>query len=95
VDVSQFPNNLAYALNIPLFAGQLLASVILMSFFLFPTMMLTHGKTRQEIPITFIGVGTLSVCIALGWTPYFVMLLIIMMVAFAYADKIRSLFSGK
>lgn len=90
VDISQFPSKLAEALNIPLFAGQLMASGLIMAFFLLPTLVLTRGK--NVIAVIFMGFMAMSICIALTWLPYWILIVISLLIAWLYSGKISERF---
>ena len=66
-----------------------------MALFLFPAMLLVKGKTSQEYVILFVGFSVIGVCIALGWFPYFMLLIISMLVALMYAGKMRAWIGGR
>lgn len=95
VDLSKFPERLSEMLGINEFAGELLASTLLMALFLFPAMMLARGKVSQEYVILFVGFSVMGISIALGWLPYFMLLIIVMLVALLYAGKMREWIGGK
>jgi uncharacterized membrane protein (DUF106 family) len=96
VDLSQVPNKLAEMLNIPLFAGQLLASLVFMSLFLLPTVF-ACSKFEKDVfyPTAFVGFMTLGVCIAIGWLPFWILLILCMLVAFMFSGKIKGWISGE
>lgn len=89
VDISEFPQALATALGLPLFAGQLLACAIILCLFLFPTMLLTHKKTQQELPIVIVGVMAIAVLVAFTWLPYWILLILCLIVALMYATRMK------
>ena len=96
VDISELPQRLATALNIPLFAGQILASMLLMSFFLFPTIFISLWAKAKDItiPCLFVGIGTLCLCVAIGWFPVWILLLLSLLTAIMLAGKMRGWVSG-
>jgi len=95
VDISQFPQTLSDALGIPLIAGQMLASMLFLCLFLFPTMLLTNKRSNQFVAIIFVGLGCLGVTVALTWLPYWFFLIICMIVALMFAGTMRDLITGK
>ena len=90
VDISKLPNKLAEALNAPLFAGQILASAIPFCLICLPTFLLTKNSIAHISAIII----TLSLDMALGWLPYWILLLISLVIAFIYANQIKKVFSG-
>ena len=89
VDISKLPNKLAEALNMPLFAGQILASVIPFALICFPTFLLTKNSIAHISAIIL----CLSLTVAFGWLPYWILLLLALIVAFMYANQIKGVFS--
>lgn len=92
VDLSQIPNNLAEKTGIPLFAGQLLCSAIILFMFLLPLTILTRKRGSSWLAELIVGFIILGVCIALGWLPYWIMLVICLIVAGMYASKMKNVF---
>lgn len=90
-DLNAVPIQLATRLNISLFAAQILMSVILMGIFLFTSAILT----KNVLAHVFAGVGPLGFCIALGWFPVWVFVIICLIVTFLYVKLMTSLFGGK
>jgi len=95
VDLSEFPTRLSEMLGINEFAGELLASTLLMALFLFPAMMIARGSANQTYIILFVGFSVMGICIALGWLPYFMLLVIVLIVALMFAGKMREWIGGK
>ena len=89
VDISKLPNKLAEALNAPLFAGQILASAIPFCLICFPTFLLTKNSIAHISAIIL----SLSLTIALGWTPYWILLILGLIVAYLYANQMKGVFS--
>lgn len=85
VNVLDFPRQLSERLTIPLFAAQILAGIIVTSFFLFPTLLLTRGGSLYAPLI--IGVATLGFCVAIGWFPVWLFVVLCMLVALMYGYK--------
>ena len=90
VNVLDFPKQLSERLTIPLFAAQILASLIIMSFFLLPTLLLTRGQSVFA-PLV-IGIGSVGFCVAIGWFPVWLFVLICMLIALMYAFKTERFF---
>jgi len=91
IDLSTFPQGLADTLNISLFAGQLLASVIMMLIFMLPVVV----YTKTLLPPLFVGLLTLGFCIALGYLPVWFLLIISMLIAVLWGSKISGWITGK
>jgi hypothetical protein len=87
VNLLDLPSKLAYALSIPLFAGQLLASTIVICTFIFPVLLLTRGKSI--IALLIVGLATMGFLFALGWLPYWFILILVLIVAGLWSAKVR------
>jgi len=97
VNLGDFPVKLAEAFNIDIFAGQLLASLIFMSLFLFPSMLIAGyfgGSGAILYTVIFVGMGTSGVCVALGWLPVWIFLVECLLIALLFADRMRQLITG-
>ena len=90
VQMADFPQRLADMLTIPLFAGQLLASLIVICLTLFPVLVFTRGQ--NPIAAVIVGVGTLSVCIALTWLPVWLFVITLLLIALLFSKKITETF---
>jgi len=95
VNLAEFPERLAEMLTIPLFASQLLASSIVLSLFVLPT---TFACSKFEkdvvIPTLFVGILSISFCIALTWLPVWIFVILIFLIALMFGDKITGVFGG-
>jgi hypothetical protein len=97
VNLADFPQKLADALNVSLFVGQLLASLILMSLFLFPAMLIAGyfgGPGAVLYTLIFVGLGSSGVCVALGWLPMWLYLVMCLLIALMFAGKMREIITG-
>jgi len=94
IDFSAIPQNLADKMGIPLFAGQLLCSTIILLIFILPTALIARKKNASPIAELVLGLCAMSVCLALGWLPYWLLLILSFLIALMYADKITGKFSG-
>jgi len=90
VDLSNFPNQLASKLNIPLFAAKLLATSIVLAIFLFPVVLLT----KNPIAHMFIGLVVMGFCIAMDWLPVWFLLVVCMVIALMFSGKMRDWITG-
>jgi hypothetical protein len=96
VDISELPQRFAEALNIPVFAGQILVSVLFMSFFMFPTIFISAWTKSKDImmPCLFVGISTLGICVAIGWLPIWLFTILCLFIALMYSSKIVGVFKG-
>lgn len=90
IDVSALPQELSERLNIPLFAAELLMSGIFLALFLFPTLLLTRNYMAHLV----MGLTTMGFCIAMGWLPIWILLVIVIMIAMLFSGKIREWITG-
>jgi hypothetical protein len=84
---SEFATRLGLALGIGEFAGGLLATSLVMALFLFPTLILVKGKANQLYAILFVGFSVMGVCVTIGWLPYWIFLIIILIIASTWRLK--------
>lgn len=90
VNIMQLPEKLSEALGIPVFASQLLLCSIFLFMFLLP--LAIWGKT--SLPVIIVGFSVMGTLIALGWLPYWFLLIISLIVALIYAKEIKNLLTG-
>lgn len=88
VDMMDFPQKLSDALGIPVLASQLLISAIFLFAFLLPC-----ASKNPLVPL-MIGLPLMGFLIAMNWLPFWLMLLVVMIVAILYAGKVKTLISG-
>jgi len=81
-------------MGIPLFAGQLLCSTIILLIFVLPTALIARKKNASPIAELVLGLCVMGVCLALGWLPYWILLILAFLIALMYADKITGKFTG-
>lgn len=93
VDITAFPQQLADRLGTTLFVGQIFGSLIVLTIFLFPTILLTRGK--NPLIAIIVGVMSMGLCVALGWLPYWFLIIICMFIALMYSGSMRSWISGR
>jgi len=95
VNLSEFPDQLVIALTIPLFAAQILASSIVLSLFLLPTVFACSQFNKDvAIPSVFVGFLALSFCIAVTWLPYWILIIVAILVALMFGNSIKGFVSG-
>jgi hypothetical protein len=88
VNLTGFPQYLADALGTNLFAGQILASLIVMMLFIIPLAILTKGRNWAILVIA--GLGSLGFCTAMLWFPVWMMAIICLLIAVLWAEKFTS-----
>lgn len=94
VALSEFPAALASQFGISLFAGQILASSIVIAFFLFPTIFLQKQYNFSSFATLIMGMLTMSLCVALTWLPVWVFAITAMLIAIMYAGQVLKIFGG-
>jgi len=94
IDISAIPQGLADKMGIPLFATQLLCSGILLLIFVMPVALIGRKKSGSPIAELFVGFLILGVCIALGWLPVWLFLMLCLLVGLMFAGKMRDFLSG-
>ncbi|MEM5867569.1 MAG: hypothetical protein QXG39_06585 [Candidatus Aenigmatarchaeota archaeon] len=87
VNLLDLPAKLADALGIPLFAGQILACLIFLFIFLLPVAV--FSKRNPTLIALLVGVPLLCFFVAVGWLHYWVLLVVILLVAVLYSDKVK------
>ena len=92
INVMDFPQQLADALGMPLFAGQILASLLLMLGFILPVLFITKGKNMLMALI--MGFSTMCLCVALAWLPIWVLLMVALIAALMMAGQMRNWLGG-
>jgi hypothetical protein len=98
VDLGAVPQQLATALGVNLFVGQLIASLLFMSFFLFPSMLIAGyvgGSGAVLYDIIIVGLFTSGVCMALGWLPIWLYFVLALLIALMFASQARGWITGK
>ena len=83
MSLEEIPSQLADFFGITEASAQVILSIVLIFMVLLPVMYLTKGKTLTIYLIVFFLVET--VCIGIGWMPYWVMIATVAMMAIALA----------
>lgn len=91
IELSEFPTALAEQFGISTFAGNILASAIVIALFMFPIVFLQKKYNFSSFATLIMGMVTMSLCVALGWFPVWIFAVITLIVAFMYSGKILSL----
>ena len=95
IDFNEIPVKLAEALNISTFSGQILASLIFLLLVMLPVLFLAKTTRLSFFSVLLTGGVTLGFLTALGWLPYWVILIVSMVVAYAFASFLKGMFTGK
>lgn len=77
-------------LGMPLFAGQILASAIVCLAILIPVAIWGKGF----LPSLIMGLLGLGFCTAIGWLPFWFLLILSMILALMFSGKIRDWITG-
>jgi hypothetical protein len=93
IDLNGFPQALANALSIPLFVGQILASLLIMSLFTLPFLFMAGAK-HPMVPL-MVGISSLAFTVALGWMPVWVFVIMILMIALMFGRQIVGFLGGE
>lgn len=91
-DITQIPTNLGNALGTTSTVGGLLASAFLILMFDMPLIIFARD---QLMALSVMTVMILCVEVALGWLPYFVLIIIIFMLALLFASEMRTWITGR
>ena len=92
VNILNIPEYFADKLGIPLFAGQLLISTIFVFTFLLPIALISRKKNVSPFAELIVGFMIMSFCVALGWFPVWTFVIVSLLVALFFSDKITSRF---
>jgi len=85
INLLEIPSRLAKALGIPEFAGQLLTCALVMLIILLPIAIFSKGNMLLSLIVGFILLGFF---VAVGWMPYWFMLIIVLIVSALWSSKI-------
>jgi hypothetical protein len=92
LDLSVWDNSLSTLLGIDLFSAGIFLTTIFMVVFLTPTLYAT--RKSPLIPCLMVGFPVLGFAIAIGWLPYYFLLIIAMLISLMYANTFRKALSG-
>ena len=91
-DITQIPANLGAALGTTSTVGGILASAFLILMFDMPLVIFARNQLMMLAVMTVI---TLSACVALTWLPFFVLIIVIFMLALLFASEMRTWITGR
>jgi len=92
VNLLDVPLKVSEALGIPLFASQILCSAVVFVIFVLPVAFLSKKGYLPPLIVSFLVLGT---TVAIGWLPYWFLLIISMIVALMFAGNMRDWITGK
>jgi hypothetical protein len=98
VNLGDLPQQLADALGVSLFVGQLLASSIIICLFLFPTLMLSGyygGASATVYTGLIVGLVTAGICVGLGWLPVWLFAVTCLLIAVLMGSKFANMMGGE
>ena len=95
INITDIPYRVADSLNVDLFAGQLICSCVFVMILLLPITMIARSKHASWIPEVAITLITLGICIGIGWLPVWFLLILALLVALMFSDKITGVITGK
>lgn len=81
-------------LGVSIFAGGLICSAILLMMFILPVALINRSRKGGGTPMAelFTGMTVLGVCVAITWFPVWIFVLIILLIALMFSDKIKGVF---
>lgn len=85
VNLLELPKRIANALDIPEFAGQMLVCSVFLFTFLLPIAIFT----RNLLVTLLVGFCLMGFFIAVGWMPYWILLIIVLLISAMYSGKIK------
>lgn len=89
VNMGDIPERLSQRLNIPLEAANFLFTSMILGMFLFPALLLTRGRVSQNLVVGVVGLPILGFAILMGWTDFWLLLFMAMLMAIMLAGKVR------
>lgn len=96
VNLSNVPQQLSQKLGIPLFASQLLCSGMVVFLPILTIAILARGRYRHSwIAELFVGFMFMAFAIALQWCPYWLLIILAMLISLMFARQMRELITGR
>lgn len=89
VDLTDFPQQLATQLNMSLLAGQILATAIVVALCIFVPVL-----AQNLLGTSIMAIIALTFCIALTWIPYWMLIMVAILIALMVARSFQRLSSG-
>ena len=94
LNLTDIPYRVAESLNIDIFAGQLLCSIILMMCCLLPITIIARSKHASFIPEVAVTLVIMGFCVGIEWLPVWFFLVLSLLVALMFAGKMRDVITG-
>lgn len=88
-EVTEIPTYLDNQLGVGTFIGGLIASLFVLGIVMIPLIYLTKGKA-YSLYIIF-SMAILAPLVGLGWFPVYVYVIILLLLAFGFSEKLRDL----
>lgn len=87
IDITEIPAALSEALGIGEFAAGLLLSAVILLMFLMPMLILKRSKGFMSEMM--VGIIIVCFCIGVQWLPYWIALVIVLLLAVMLSDKLK------
>lgn len=94
VNLLDVDNYLGDALGVGTFAGGIFASIIFMMVCILPTALISRKTKVGFIPELVMGFISMGACIAVGWLPYWFLLIFSILIALLFASGMRNFITG-
>lgn len=94
VNLQDVDNYLGAALGIGTFAGGIFASIIFMMVCILPTALISRKTRVGFLPELIMGFVSMGACIAIGWLPYWFLLIFSILIALMFAGAMRGFITG-
>lgn len=95
VDLSKIDEQLALRLGVTTFIGGIICTTILFMMIVLPIAIIARRKNPGFIPELIGGMLCLSLSIALGWLPTWILLIIILMIVALLSGNLRDWLGGR
>jgi len=92
VNLLDVPLRVSEALGIPLFASQIICSCVVFVMLVLPVAFLSKKSYVPPLITSFLVLGS---TVAIGWLPYWFLLIICLIVALMFAGNMRDWITGK
>ena len=94
LNLTDIPYRVAESLNIDIFAGQLLCSIILIQICLLPITIIARSKHASFIPEVAVTLVVMGFCVGIEWLPIWFFLILSLLIALMFAGKMRDVITG-
>lgn len=93
LNITEIPNAVGEQLGTGAFAGGVVVSAVVILALVLPTALIARGK-HGFVPELIMGFLGLTVCVAIGWLSYWVLLVIALLIAVMFAGTMRDWITG-